>query len=310
MTLLDKYQGCLIGLAVGDALGGPLEFMSREQILIKHGEVREMIGGGWLHLRPGEFTDDTEMMLCLAESLVDKKVFDREDVSRRYLEWFRTQPRDIGNITRAALSALDQGVSIDEASRNAHELSGYKSAGNATVMRAAPIGLLYQRDHKALVEACLQDALLTHYDKKAGIGSVTLCLLISEFLGGEKDKSLALRRATDFLEGGEGGLFSVLPNFEYVEEGELKSSAYVVDTLSVSLYHFLKTKSFEQCLVKVVNMGGDSDTAGAVSGAVAGAYYGLSGIPRRWSEKIKDRGFIAHMARRLYEVSGARGAGS
>ena len=106
IRMQSRYRGCLLGLAVGDALGGPVEFMTTEQIIAKRGKpVREMIGGGWLKLRPGETTDDTAMARALAESLVAVGGFDAADVAARYVRWMQSKPPDIGNITRIALRA-------------------------------------------------------------------------------------------------------------------------------------------------------------------------------------------------------------
>lgn len=148
----DRFHGCLVGLAVGDALGGPLEFMSADEIVARHGgPVREMIGGGWLHLRPGEYTDDTQMTLCIAESIVEKEAFDMADVACRFVAWYEGQPKDVGHITRLALAELKRDVPWREAGRIAHQRTGGRSAGNGSIMRCVPVALYRWRDYQRLI---------------------------------------------------------------------------------------------------------------------------------------------------------------
>src|SRR3990172_8488667 len=107
---LGRFQGCLIGLAVGDALGAPLEFMTEAEIARQYGPVREYRGGGWLGLAPGEYTDDTQMMLCIARSIVAQGRFDPADVAERFVVWLAGGPKDAGNTTRRAIELLKGGV--------------------------------------------------------------------------------------------------------------------------------------------------------------------------------------------------------
>ncbi len=287
----------MIGLALGDALGGPLEFMSRNQILIKHGYVSEMIGGGWLDLRPGEWSGDTQMMLCVAESLVACDGFDQLELSQRYLEWYRGAPKDIGRVTRASLALLDQGTPLAEASRAAHEACDI-SAGNGTVMRCAPIALYYRSNWRRLIEASLLDARITHWDPKAGACSAGLNLMISIMLEGERDLLAIFERAQAILDEHEQTR-PLLPDPSRKTREDLRPSEYVIDTMECALWALFNTDSFGDCVVTAVNLGGDSDTIGAVAGALAGAYHGSSSFPQRWLETLQEASRLRKLALRL-----------
>ncbi|MDQ3023642.1 MAG: ADP-ribosylglycohydrolase family protein, partial [bacterium] len=113
--MLDQFRGCLLGLACGDALGAPLEFLSAAEVAAKHGTVTEMLGGGWLNLRPGQVTDDTQMTLCVAESYIENGGFAPQDIADRFVEWYRTGPVDIGNLTRTACENLQYGYNFERA---------------------------------------------------------------------------------------------------------------------------------------------------------------------------------------------------
>ncbi len=141
--MLNQFRGCLLGLACGDALGGPLEFMSACEIGQAHGAVREMLGGGWLKLRPGQYTDDTQQMLCVLESYTECGGFDPHDIAERLLDWYRSGPGDVGNLTREACENLLYGYNFERAGYEAwrHAPEGSR-LGNGSLMRAAPTGLL------------------------------------------------------------------------------------------------------------------------------------------------------------------------
>jgi ADP-ribosyl-[dinitrogen reductase] hydrolase len=176
-------RGCLLGLAVGDALGGPVEFMSRFEIAQSYGgAIRKMLGGGWLKLKPGETTDDTAMARCLAESIVACGDLNVDDVAARYVAWLKTNPKDVGNITRDALKAWSKGNMLPAAALGAHRLAGGKSAGNGTIMRCAPIALRYVYDQRRLMDASRDEALITHFDPQAATGSMAVNLLIHHLL--------------------------------------------------------------------------------------------------------------------------------
>ena len=158
-SIRDRARGCLLGLAVGDALGGPLEFVSAERIVDLHGgPVRDMIGGGWLSLRPGQVTDDTDMARALARSLVERGGYEPEAALANYVRWFETRPPDIGITTREVLGRVAAGVDVADAAEQVHEQSGGRSAGNGSLMRIAPLAIRYRDDAYALMEVAERDS--------------------------------------------------------------------------------------------------------------------------------------------------------
>ena len=293
---LDKAQGCLVGLAVGDALGGPLEFMSAAQIRTRYGgPVRDMVGGGWLSLHPGEFTDDTQMALCIAESIVACRGVDIEDIARRFVAWYQGRPKDIGNITRSALSRLARGVPWSEAGEQAHRESGGRSAGNGSVMRCAPIALLDRDDPERLIRHSMDSSAVTHWDARATVGAAALNLALAGLLHGLSHPA-AVAAAADQVEGLNEEVCAVLRRAGQVPMDALRPTGFVLDTLEAAFACLLQVDGFEETLVTCVNLGEDADTVGAVCGALAGAAYGLSAIPARWLDTLEGKDRLAALA--------------
>src|SRR5215213_10683712 len=156
ISLRDRYTGTLLGLACGDALGGPLEFLKRDEIAVQFpAGVSEFIGGGWLDLDPGEVTDDTQQTLILAEALTASGL-DLDRLAAGLISWFRSNPKDIGNTTRIALEALAAGTAPLDAGAVALTARGERSAAaNGAVMRCAPVALRFRREPERLVRASL-----------------------------------------------------------------------------------------------------------------------------------------------------------
>ena len=301
---LDRFQGCLAGLAVGDALGGPLEFLSAKQIAARHGgPVREMVGGGWLHLRPGEYTDDTQMALCIAESIVERETLDLDDVARRFVAWYEGQPKDIGHITRLALAELQRGVPWQEAGRLAHRQAGGRSAGNGSVMRCAPVALYRWPDYPQLVADSAASSRVTHWDDLACYGAAALNLVIAELLQGRRRG--AVQAAIEVLGETAPAVTQRLAEVDRKARSDLKPTGFVLDTLEAAVWCWGRAGSFEEALVEAVNLGGDADTIGAVCGALAGADFGLRGIPARWLDVLESRAHLERLAGELHRLSGA-----
>ncbi|MBI2871563.1 MAG: ADP-ribosylglycohydrolase family protein [Chloroflexi bacterium] len=306
IPLRDRFAGCLLGVAVGDALGAPVEFMTREAIHQHYGRVEGMQGGGWLELKPGQVTDDTEMLLCLAESLVAKGAFDPADVARRLVVWYRQGPRDIGITTEAALKQLAAGVPWADAGRAAHRALKGRSAGNGGMTRGIPLALLDYRDAGRLVEDSLAACRITHWDDGAAYASVAVNVAIAGVLVGH-----TLRQAL------EESVRVVGPHHEQVARAidaaldgpytRPEVSGLAVDTLQAAARCVYQSRSFEDALVTAVNLGGDTDSVGAVCGALAGAYYGVGAVPSQWLQPLEHRERLEHLAGRLFALSGAAG---
>lgn len=289
-SLLGRFQGCLAGLAVGDALGGTVEGWGQGEIAARYGRLTEMVGGGWLALRPGETTDDTAMMLCIARSIVALGRFEPEDVARRFLDWAKGRPKDIGNITYHALRELDRGASWERAGLLAHQALGGMSAGNGSIMRCAPIALLHYQNRDLLIRDSIHSSLITHFDQRACWGAAALNLALARVLNDGKSGLLAAV-APEVDQPEVRRALMQIPHLR-----EVPTSGYVLDTLQAAFWSFLTTASFEEAVVTAVNLGGDADTIGAVCGALAGACYGLSAIPARWLGRLEGREEIAYLA--------------
>ncbi len=302
LEMLDRFRGCLVGLAVGDALGGPLEFMSADEIVAQYGgPVSEMVGGGWLHLRPGEVTDDTQMTLCIAESIVEQGAFDMLDIARRFVAWFDSQPKDIGNITRLALADLKRGVPWQEAGRVAHQQTGGRSAGNGSVMRCAPVALYRWQNRQQLIADSVSSSRVTHWDDMACYGAAALNLIIAELLQGRRGG--VVEAAVEGLGTLAPAVTQRLARLGQKSQADLKPTGFVLDTLEAAVWCWQCAGDFEEVLVTAVNLGGDADTIGAVCGALAGADFGLAAIPARWLDVLEGRSRLVRLAGELYRLS-------
>ncbi len=268
----ERAQAAFLGLALGDALGAPVEFLTRGEIAAAHGVLRELVGGGWLHLRRGSVTDDTEMSLVLARSIVARGGLDLHDAAEAFAGWLRAGPADVGNTVRRGIRRF-----LVDGSLSGPPAAG--DGGNGAAMRMVPVALATLGDREALSEAAIGQARLTHHHPLSDAACVHLGeLLHLACLGRPREE---LRRRTD-------GWLERFPAFRFEPYPGL-STGYVVDTVQTVLHFFFATASFEECLVEVVNQGGDADTTGAIAGALAGAHHGLAALPARWLRRLDRR---------------------
>ena len=296
---IDRFRGCLVGLAVGDALGAPVEGLPAAEISERYGWLDQLVGGGWLGLRPGEWTDDTAMMLCIARSIVARGGFDPGDVAARFLAWFQEGPRGIGRTTWLALDALKGGATWREAGKWAHYVLGGLSAGNGSIMRCAPVALLSCRDQARLIAQSIESSLITHWDPQACWGAAALNLAIARLLLGEEGPLIeAVRPLVE-----EPRVAAALAQVPAMTMADIEPSAYCLDTLKAALWCFLTSSSFEGAVTAAVNLGGDADTTGAVCGALAGAAYGLGAIPQRWQAPLVARDEMVALADDIYRLA-------
>lgn len=264
----QRARASLLGLAIGDALGATVEFMIASEIRAKYGVHRKLIGGGWLRLKPGEVTDDTQMSLCIARSITSVG-FSAQDMARRFVGWYHSRPPDIGNTCR-------RGIARFIAHGTVHGPPNEGDAGNGAVMRMAPIALAALADARLLEAQAIEQAHITHHHPLSDAACVLVGRLIQLALLGHAMHRL--RRQAD-------ATVAEFSGFRYAPYHGL-STAYVVDTMQTVLHFLFATSSFEECLVATVNQGGDADTTGAIVGAIAGAYYGIDAIPRAWLRKL------------------------
>ncbi|MBI2354790.1 MAG: ADP-ribosyl-[dinitrogen reductase] hydrolase [Deltaproteobacteria bacterium] len=273
----DRARAAFIGMAIGDALGATVEFMTASEIAAKYGLFMEITGGGWLRLKPGQVTDDTEMALCIARAIVASQGWSLEAIARNFAAWLKSRPVDCGDTCRKGIRAyMLNGALVSPPNE--------WDAGNGAAMRILPVALYSLPDAELLKKCALEQAHLTHNNPV----SDAACVCLGEMLqlaicGGAKTR---LRRQAD-------GLAARFPTFAFEPYRGL-ASGYVVDTMQTVFHWFFRGRNFEECLVGTVNQGGDADTTGAICGMLAGAYYGLDGIPRRWTKRM-DKKVIAEI---------------
>lgn len=286
--IASKYRGCLLGLALGDALGSTLEFSERDKLP----KVEDLVGGGPFNLRPGEWTDDTSMAICLAHSLLRKEHFSPQDQMQIYVQWWRKgafsvngRCFDIGNTVLRALERFELSgeANVGDPSPSA--------AGNGSLMRLAPAALFFLGDAQACIEACGASSKTTHKAPEA----VDACryfggLLFGAILGLEK-KELVTNVFEPFpgawnKQPLEAAIVNVAQTAYKKARSDVRSTGYVVDTLEAAIWAFSNSSSFEEGAILAANLAGDSDTVAAVYGQLAGAYYGEYLINPRWIKKL------------------------
>jgi ADP-ribosyl-[dinitrogen reductase] hydrolase len=278
----NRATGAFLGLACGDALGRPVEFKTAAQIEREHGRVTEMLANGTHGQPAGTITDDTEMALCIARSLAAHEGFEPADVAERFVAWYESGPFDIGLMTADALGRIQSGVPWDEAGRQVWEQRPEgQNAGNGSVMRCVPYAVAFADEPARLAEVSRQSSAITHADPRCTYGCVVLNRTIAGFL---RDGASPLGDALTAVESdAPSELLDALDAIpDGIDASSLSSSGYVVDTLQTALYRGLTASTAEEAIVEAVNMGDDTDTVGAVAGAVAGARFGADALPDRW----------------------------
>jgi ADP-ribosyl-[dinitrogen reductase] hydrolase len=264
----DRAVAAYLGVAIGDALGATVEFMTPNEIRLRHGVHRDMAGGGWLRLKPGQVTDDTTMSLALGESILAAGGVDALAAARAFDVWMRAKPVDIGNTVRRNLVTFRQ-TGRPEAPPSEHD------AGNGAAMRILPVALACRgRPAAETAFACRAQGHVTHHNVLSDAACETLALMVQDLLDGRDIVAVEAERA--------GALVARHPVFAYDRKRRDNPGGFVVDTLQAVFQAFFATESFEDCLIDVVNRGGDADTTGAIAGMLAGARYGCADIPPAW----------------------------
>lgn len=297
----SRATGTLLGLACGDALGRPVEFESAAAIEREYGRLTEMVGQGTWNKPAGTVTDDTDQALCIARSLVARDGWDPADVADRFVDWYESGPFDIGMMTRDALERLREGEAWDRAGQAVWENRAEgANAGNGSVMRAAPIGVAFAGESERRQAASRESSVITHADPRCVAGCVVLTGTIARLLQGvDEPLTTALAAADPPAE--------LQTALEPVAAGEtppsLDPTGYVVDTFQVALHDALTADSLEDAVVTTVNRGGDADTVGAVTGAVAGARFGAAEIPDRWVTSIDESDELEQLGGALLDMA-------
>ncbi|MDL0134060.1 ADP-ribosylglycohydrolase family protein [Halobacterium salinarum] len=299
----DRARGVLLGLACGDALGRPVEFSSATQIEAKHGQLTEMVGYGAWNQPAGTITDDTEQALCIVRSIAEQQGFDPADIAERFVAWYDSGPFDIGRMTMRSLSRLKHGDEWDEAGQHVWEQSREgQNAGNGSVMRCPPLTIPYANDWEQLVEVSRQSSRITHADPRCTYGCAILNLTVAGLLD---DADTPLQDALDYVgtDAPDELLTALRPLARHESPDTLETSGYVVHSLQTALHDGLFAESADEAIVTAVNRGGDTDTIGAIAGAVAGARFGATQLPDRWLSAIDESDELEALAGELVEVA-------
>ena len=300
----NRYVGALVGLAVGDALGGAIEGEEPGDFE----PLEDMRGGGPWRLEPGQWTDDTSMALCLAASIVERRGFDAKDQMDRYLRW-----RDEGYMSSKGC-CFDIGNTVAE-SLHRYEATGEpyagptddRTAGNGSLMRLAPVPMYLVHDARRAKELAGQMSKTTHGAREAVDCCRYMAGLMVGALRGDAKELLLSDLYSPVYNYWLLQHFALAPRVDAIARGiyktkqaaDLPAGGYVIDTMEAALWAFQRTGSFREGVLLAVNLGHDADTTGAVYGQLAGAYYGVEGIPPEWREAIADREMIEDFARKL-----------
>lgn len=298
LSLPERYRGALLGLACGDAVGTTVEFKSRGSFQ----PLTDMVGGGPFHLKPGQWTDDTSMALCLAESLLNKNGFDAADQMGRYLNWWKWgylsstgECFDIGMTVSQALSQYQQ-----TGEPFAGSIDPY-TAGNGSLMRLVPVVLFYFPDAQKIQRFSADSSRTTHAAPEA----IECCQLFADLIG----KALLGASKTELRHSSVTTLtqakVAAIARGDYIAKSidEIRGSGYSVQSLEAALWCFHHTDSFAAAILQAANLGDDADTTAAIVGQLAGAYYGVRDIPENWLEQLHEAEEITATADRLLEAS-------
>lgn len=302
MKLYDRYLGTMFGMACGDAVGSKVEWKTRAWCKLR--PVKGMEGSDIHKLEPGQFTDDTSMALCLAASLVECNGFDAKDQIDRYVKWreegyMGCQGRCIG-IGKTVSGSLDDYLYFGNG-----PLDGNKnpnSAGNGSLMRIAPIPLFYH-NYADMNWAALKSSCTTHGSPETNYACVLYSIYISRALNGwSKDEILAGTWLSTVSEHIPPKIVEI-SNGSYFNkpEADINGTGYVIDSLEAALWCFKTTNSYKEAVLTAANLGDDADTTAAIVGMLAGAYYGVEGIPEEWLDVLDMKDVITNLTDGLYK---------
>lgn len=304
VDLKSKFRGALLGTAVGDALGAPVEGLNMEMVRSVYGNEKE-----W-EMVEGRYTDDTEMMIGVAESLIRIRGFNGADMASTFIQNFDVK-RGYGPGSTGALKMIREGENWEAASKKL--FGGEGSYGNGAAMRIAPVGLFYYDDTDALREVAYKSSMITHSHELGKEGAALQAFAIALAVRGQK-------------EGMPSELEGFVQNDVYKEKirliglildkaprkkeviAKLGNGMAAFNSVPTAIYSFLRAGSFKEGVVYAVSLGGDTDTIGAMTGAISGAYYGDRAIPREWMEQLeageKGKRYIRMLAEKLYNSKG------
>lgn len=266
----DRALAAYMGLACGDALGATLEFLTKREIEYQYGRHDNITGGGWLKLKAGDVTDDTQMSLCIGRAVMEKSGWDLVAVAESFASWLRSRPPDVGNTCRRGIQRYIMHGTVTEPPCESH-------AGNGAAMRNLPVVLFTLGDPVLLRQLTMEQAHITHNNPLSDDATTLLGLMAQHLiLGGtiEDVKGMV-----------DQAIASGRKSFRY-SPYRGQASAYILDTMRTVLHFFFTTDSLEECIIQTANQGEDADTTAAIAGMLAGAAWGYDAIPKRWLKKL------------------------
>lgn len=305
MNITDRIYGVIFGQAIGDALGLGTEFLSKKQ-------VREYYPDGLHHYEqivqdwhrqqwtPGSWTDDTDQMLCIMDSLLEHRQVKSADIAKRLHHWAAHGGKGIGSTVFSVLFDPEFVDAPQKVAQKIWELTGKEVAANGGVMRTSILGVWDYRNRHHVIRNAETVCRITHYDPRCVGSCVGICLVIRDLLMGEKDLDKVLhlafqeissydRRFQEYIDVIQDGTLEDLDLDEGLTPGEQNTIGYTLKTFAAGLWTLKHATSFEHGLLTVIHEGGDADTNGAVTGALLGARFGLSDIPEKWVNNLVQK---------------------
>lgn len=289
--MINKIKGALFGFAIGDALGGTTEFLTKEEIQKKYGNISEIMGGGVWDLEKGETTDDTAMTLAVARGIIENQNDPIPGIGENFINWYHSNPKDIGHIIRTVFELFDG--DWYEAAKLAHEqyLNGL-SAGNGSLMRCLPVALSYSSLAK-IEEITQKQSEMTHYDKVAAEACVLYNRIAYKVLHGEELKATIVKEV-------KGTIYESVLNGK---EPACPPNGYVVNTMKWVLYWLLHCETFLDVVIGAANEGDDSDTVAAIAGGLAGLDCGYGRLPKEFYEVLLVKDELTYISNQLEQIN-------
>lgn len=268
----DRALGAYLGFAIGDALGATVEFMTPGEIAAKYGSHCRIVGGGWLKLKAGEVTDDTEMTLCVGDAIINAGGWDVHAVCEGFSQWLRSVPADVGNTCRRGIRRYIHDGTVATPLNEG-------DAGNGACMRNLPVALATLNDPVAFRQWTLEQCHTTHNHPLSDAATLAIGRMVQRLVKGGG--------VSDCREEAQA-LIEAQPNFRFDRYNGL-CTPFIVDTIRTVLHFYFLTDSVRSCIIETVNVGGDADTAGALAGMLSGATYGAKSIPASWLRTLDKR---------------------
>jgi ADP-ribosyl-[dinitrogen reductase] hydrolase len=293
MKMIDKIKGSIYGVAVGDALGAPIEAERPSTIARKYGVLRDMHGSP--SFEPGEFTDDTWLTLSACRAY-ETDTFNPERAGECMVIWMRTNGKGIGHMTNQALACISSGrETVFNAGKKALASMGRgRGAGNGSLMRCVATGLAHPREEiDTITKESRIISEITHADKSCVASCIAYNIILSNIMADEKDIETCIDSTAQLVDTINQDTSDIMMNalsgkLRFVA-GEMTQTGYVLRAFERALTSLLHGTSFEDEMVKVINEGGDADTNGAIAGGLLGAKYGYDAIPDRWIRDLKHK---------------------